>query len=100
MLKQEVMTQRSMALGREKDLDIKVLDLERKLETYRLQLSDIQDEKSQIEIKYSQLQEEYIILLKESDQKKADLFSRENEIKHLQKYLDINNELKSAYDTR
>ncbi|OXA54586.1 Hamartin [Folsomia candida] len=98
LLKQEVVTQRNMALVREKDLDSKISALEKKLETYRVELSQLKDSKCHAEIENNLLQEKYLALQKESDQKKADLFSLENEIKYLQKYLDLNSELKSAYD--
>jgi len=98
MLKKEVTNQRSMGLSRENDLKETVADMESKLEGSRRLVSELKEEKSQMEIKFVRLQERFLALEKESDQKKADLFSLENEIKHLQRYLGVNAELRMAYE--
>jgi chromosome segregation ATPase len=87
-----------MGLNKEKELREIVTDMEYKLEANRKQISDLKDDRSQLELKFVRLQEQSKALEKESDQKKADLFSLENEIKHLQRYLEINSDLRLAYD--
>jgi len=87
-----------MGLSKEKELQGVISDIETKLECYRNQISEFRDDKSQMDFKYSRLHEDFSALQKESDQKKADLFYLENEIKHLQKYLETNSELRMAYE--
>ncbi|ODN00087.1 Hamartin, partial [Orchesella cincta] len=99
-LKKEVTIQRNVGLVKERELLNTIEGLEGKLERHKKDISILIQDKSHLESKFSLLQEEFSILQKESDQKKADFFSLENEVKNCQKYIERNKELKTAYEAR
>lgn len=99
-LKKEVTIQRNMGLARERELLNTVEVLQANLGTCKENLSKVVLEKQHLESKYSRLSEDFSVLHKESDQKKADYFCLENEVKNCQKYIERNKELKTAYEVR
>lgn len=99
-LRKEVTIQRNMGLARERELLNTLEGLESNLKAYKKDVSDLNREKTQVDSKWIRLSEEFMALHKESDQKKADYVSMENEVKICQKYIEKNKELKTAYETR
>lgn len=98
-MKKHQAQQRAVSAQKEKDANEVIKSLESKLALSRESIDNLKQVKIELESKFAKLYEEYLILQKESDQKRGDLYLLENEVKHSQKYIEMNKQLKQAYET-
>jgi len=80
-------------------LEVQLKEMEKRVTEFKSQIVTATKQKGELEKSYNDLNETKSALQKELDQRKADAFLLESEIKHLKRSIDMNNELKSAYET-